>query len=126
MPAYNFQERFADAIKAGEKRQTIRQRGKRPPPKVGDTLILFTGMRTIHCRKLLQAKCAAVEPISISAAMRMVKMVRLVGWTYIYVPLDADEVEALARADGFDNANEFFRFFQEEHGGTLSGHLIKW
>jgi len=30
MPAYNFKERFADAVESGAKLQTIRRRRKRP------------------------------------------------------------------------------------------------
>jgi hypothetical protein len=36
------------------------------------------------------------------------------------------EVDQLARADGFATVDEFFAFFQSEHGGTFSGYLVKW
>ena len=65
MPALNFQEQFAAAVESGEKRQTIRSERKRPI-KVGDTLYLYTGMRTKRCRKLGSAGCVGIEEIRIN------------------------------------------------------------
>ena len=53
MPALNFRAEFADAVERGEKCQTIRayrKDGRNPKP--GDTLHLYTGMRTRACRRL--------------------------------------------------------------------------
>lgn len=43
MTALNFFPRFADAIRNGDKRQTIRPRGQRNPIRAGDPLSLYTG-----------------------------------------------------------------------------------
>jgi hypothetical protein len=60
MPAYSFQKRFVPALLAGlepgpwvpgMKRQTIRRQRKQRP-QVDTRVVLYTGMRTRHCRKL--------------------------------------------------------------------------
>ena len=56
MPSLNFQERFAEMVERGEKRQTIRRVRKRPIDR-SDTLYLYTGMRTKSCRLLKVASC---------------------------------------------------------------------
>jgi hypothetical protein len=66
VPALNFQSRFAPLILAGTKRSTIRRRRKdRRDPKPGQTLYLFTGMRTKSCRRLLETRCERVRPINL-------------------------------------------------------------
>lgn len=124
MVAYNFQARFAPAILDGTKCQTIRPRGKRRPPRVGETLQLFTGLRTKDVKRLLfrDAVCTSVEGISISARTGVVSMLCSNHWQW----LDSDQVEALAKADGFASTDAFFDFFLEHYGQTFSGWLIKW
>lgn len=124
MVAYNFQERFAPAVECGDKTQTIRARGKRRPPRVGESLQLYTGLRTTTVRKLLWTDpvCESVEDISLSARTGVVSMIRDGRWQH----LSPDEVEALAKADGFACADDFFDFFLKQHGPTFSGYLIKW
>lgn len=128
MPALNFKAQFADQVRNGEKRQTIRARGKRRPPRVGEPLMLYTGMRQVGCRKLLDAVCTSVEPISMSLRGKgVVQMPRTAGigeplWAFLF----DDEIEALARADGFPDAAAFFAWFRENHGDTFSGYVIKW
>ena len=126
MPAYNFKARFADQVKNLEKRQTIRARGKRRPPRVGEPLMLYTGMRTQNCRKLLDAACASVEPISMSIWSKTAQMPRNVGAETVWTFLDDDELEALARADGFASVDALFAWFAETHGDTFSGYVIRW
>lgn len=126
MPAINFHVQFADAVKHMEKRQTIRARGKRNPPRVGDPLFLYTGMRTAACRKLATAPCTAVEMITIDAERGEVTMPRSFGGHQAWTRLDADEVEQLARDDGFADVAAFFEWFRSNHGKTMSGYLIRW
>lgn len=117
MPAYNFQAQFADDVGGGHKRQTIRPRRKRPT-RVGDTLYLYTGMRTKNCRKLLEATCQSVEPIEIFP-------------TYIKINgrvLPHTEMTALAGADGFADLGHFYDFFRDHYGvpHEVELELIKW
>ena len=128
MPALNFKAQFADQVKNGEKRQTIRARGKRRPPRVGEPLMLYTGMRQVGCHKLLDAVCTSVEEISISPAIYSVQMVRQLGdgSRCIWLPLSDDAVLELSRADGFASRDAFFAWFAEHHPHGLNGYLIKW
>lgn len=124
MPAINFQARFAEQVKNREKRQTIRANGKRKPPRVGDPLMLYTGMRQCGCRKLLDVVCSRVTPITISARNKTINMANtlLSRWQI----LTDEEAEQLAIKDGFASADELFRWVSANHGETLSGILIEW
>lgn len=122
MPSYNFKQQFAEAVRTGAKRQTIRQRGKRKPPKAGDIAHCFTGLRTQQVSRLGKFPIESVEQIGISASGRTVSMPRDGRWH----ELDEAELQALAQADGFASVDDFFAFFQSEHGLTFSGYLIKW
>jgi hypothetical protein len=126
MPAYNFNPQFAGAIERREKRQTIRARGKRRPPRIGETLFLYTGMRTSACRRLLTSPCTGVELIQIDAKRREVSMPRPFGAGQAWTRLEDDEVELLARDDGFASADAFFAWFDAVHGRSMSGYLIRW
>lgn len=126
MPAINFQAQFADAVKNLEKCQTIRARGKRPRPRVGDPLFLYTGLRTAACRKLITVVCSSVEMITIDAERMEVAMPRGRAGFQAWTRLESEEVEQLARDDGFADGAAFFDWFRANHGKTLSGYLIRW
>jgi hypothetical protein len=124
MPAYNFQGRFAQLVADGVKPHTIRPRRKRPTV-VGDTLYLYTGMRTRNCRLLRTETCTAVTSIDIGK--------NVMGEDHVLHDgrfLDRAQVEWLARADGFDSVEAFFAFFRDTygrtHGPTFRGELIAW
>lgn len=116
MPAYNFRAEFTELVEKGGKRQTIRRRRKRPT-RVGDRLILYTGMRTASCRKLAEAVCKCLRDISIFGPGQ----VSMDGW-----PLFPDEIEALAEADGFLSAYEFIDFFRRQYGLPFEGVIVMW
>lgn len=122
MAIYNFKGQFGSAVRSGAKRQTIRARGKRPPPQVGDWAYCYTGLRTKNVCRLGQFKIVRVTQISISANSRIVQIPKDSRWC----SLNEQEVEQLAKADGFSSADDFFAFFAKEHGGVLGGHLIEW
>jgi len=126
MNEFNFSARFADTVARMEKRQTIRARGKRRPPRPGEPLQLYTGMRTVQCRKLAEVVCASVEPISISCLTRTVSMITGEGSLARWQSLDDDELDTLAKADGFSGSLEFFEWFHGNYGRSVSGYLIKW
>ena len=122
MPAYNFKGRFAELVASGAKPHTIRPRRKRPTV-VGDTLYLYTGMRTRQCRLLLTTICHAVTSIDIG--------INIQGEDHVLHDgrfLDTEEVEALARRDGFASATDFFAFFRTTYGPgpVFRGELIEW
>jgi hypothetical protein len=65
MPSLNFKAQFAESVESGSKKQTIRANRKHPI-RIGDTLYLFTGMRTRNCRRLGEATAKMVRDITIS------------------------------------------------------------
>jgi uncharacterized protein YqfB (UPF0267 family) len=126
MPTINFQERFAPDVESGRKRQTIRKRSQRRW-QIGDTLYLYTGQRTHHCRLLGTATIRLVRLIFIDTTRESIV---LESWDAPGHPcldlLSVYEARALARADGFATLDEFFVFFERTHGPRMSGHLISW
>ena len=114
MVAYNFQPRFAEAVASGEKRQTIRREGKRIHADRGDTVHLFTGMRTKNCRKLGEAVCTRSTYCAIRAD----------GITTGDFP--AMDLDKFAKADGFDDFNDMKKWFRDTHGLPFIGRLIQW
>ena len=58
MPAFNFSPQFADAVAAGRKLNTIREKQR---GKVGDPAYLFTGQRTKKCVRLGEGTLVRVE-----------------------------------------------------------------
>ena len=119
MPALNFQKQFAPKVEAGEKRQTIRAERKdgRMPAKVGDTLALYTGMRTKGCRKLMDAECIDVSQVCID---------RVPDGVRVAVNHQRMDAEQQAKADGFDSAKAMADWFDKTHGLPFYGHLIRW
>ena len=122
MPAINFQKQFADAVESGEKRQTIRRfRKDATNPLVGDTLFLFTGQRTEHCRLLREVRCTSTSIFEIhthddGGVSLMLDLQRLT----------IAEGDQLAKADGFAGVPELLKWFEDTHGLPFVGLLIKW
>ncbi len=122
MPAVNFQKRFADAVESGEKRQTIRAyRRDGRDPKPGDTLHLFTGMRTRQCRKLGEQVCVDVTPILIGPSG--IALHPYTDECLARTPVDAD-TEAVA--DGFESFAAMRAWFEKTHGLPFNGLRISW
>lgn len=117
MPLIGFKKRFAPLVESGKKRQTIRAKrrdGRNPHP--GETLYLYTGLRTKGCRKIGEVTCLGVQEITIDPTD-----INLSGtW------LNIAGREAMARADGFKDFAEMRDFFDREHGIPFSGLLIQW
>lgn len=116
MPALNFKKQFAECVKNGKKKQTIRAKRKFPI-KEGDILYLYTGMRTKNCTKLKQVVCYHVHNIEI----RKTGDVLVDG-----VKLNIGNTEVLARLDGFINFDEMYDFFRKTHGFRFLGQIIHW
>ena len=129
MPALNFQKQFAYKVESGEKRQTIRKLRKRAidNPRSGQTLYLYTGMRTKSCQKLGEVICKSVDQITIEENGDIV-----VGIDQ----LDAWQESKLVEDDGFNTLGDFLDFFRktykskpfsmENDGLPFYGLLIKW
>lgn len=125
MVAYSFRARFVAPIEAGTKRQTIRAPRKRHA-KPGEELQLYTGMRTRACRLIRLATCRTVWPISLSMPRAGLGEI-ILGERFINDPSNLD---AFARADGFEDWWQMREFWRDAHGRDLpdpwSGVMIRW
>lgn len=114
MALINFQKQFASSVEMGEKRQTIRKPRKNKI-KPGDTLYLYTGLRTKNTKKLKEVKCKSVENIKIYEDCYVLDN----RWK-------VSPIDGLARADGFKDGDDMIEWFKKTHGLPFKGWLIKW
>jgi hypothetical protein len=128
MGLYNFQRRFVSFIKSGAKTHTIR--GVRAhPDKPGNTLHLYTGLRTKKAKLLMRVPCVKVEEIEIWHEVATAEdrgpsffVVRIDG-----THLDKTECESLAHRDGFSSFHEMMKFWIEPKNRLpFRGHIIHW
>ena len=131
MVALNFQKQFADDVEERRKRRSIRApRKDGRDPKAGDTLQLYTGMRTKACRKLgPDEKCRRVRPVEIDHMGVTIAGRKLyAGDAPAYAGgVDPEHYDSdFARADGFDCFQSMREFFETEHGLPFRGNLIEW
>lgn len=119
MPLYGFQPQFGPMILNHRKRHTIRPRRKRPT-RPGDTLYLYTGLRTKNCKFISEETCEAVDPIVIDPEEKMITLngVQLIG----------PEKKEFIYRDGFDEQEDFFSFFTRYPDEVLEHDLecIYW
>jgi hypothetical protein len=100
MVAYSFKRFFSPQISVGIKRQTVRA-DRRRHARPGEQLQLYEGMRTRHCRKIINPDplCSNVSPIVIEtsdANDRFITSIEVGG-----IRFNSDDMEEFARADGF-------------------------
>jgi len=119
--AYSFRPQFRAPIIAGTKQQTIRADRKRHA-REGETLQLYTGMRTRQCKAIGTATCFTVQPIRIEVENAVIGT--QTGRTLTTI----DELDNFARMDGFDDWKAMRAFWHENHPDTpvFSGVLIRW
>lgn len=118
MVSFSFQEAFVPLILSGEKRMTIRKKARCSP---GDTMHLFTGLRTKSCQKIGEARCQAVAPIKIGAESITIGMGGVVT-----LMARTDELDFFARNDGFESWQPFRDFFKDRYGLPFSGFAHLW
>ena len=109
MVAFNFKPEFTDKILSGVKRSTIRTTKR---CKVGDIMQLYTGQRTKKCRKLKDAICTGVHPVTIDEHQRL--------------HVDIEDAGYLWQREGFDSPDDFIDFFEDHYGLPFTGYLHKW
>lgn len=128
MVALNFHADFAPKVEDGSKPHTFRVEGKRPPPRVGQTLHLYTRMRHPGCRLLKAVPCTRVQRMA-------VKIVETPVGTFAERTIDGNPMtmaqnEAFAIADGFANWAAFVAWLRTAHEipahGIVRGYLIWW
>jgi hypothetical protein len=127
MPSLNFQTRFAEDVRKGFKRQSIRAPRKdgRAHAKVGDTLKLYTGQRTKDCRLLGEATVTRIAKVVVhefgiflDGAMLPIVLISCWPWEMTH--------HEFARLDGFADFAEMRDFFEELHGLPFEGVVIFW
>lgn len=136
MVAYSFNRRFEVPILAGTKCGTIRAVGRRRHARAGETVQLYVGMRTRQCRLIGKAVCTSADPIEITVESwsRGPRITRISIGSGGPVLNPLSDLDAFARRDGFENADEMAAFWWTTHraliscGETLafSGLLIRW
>lgn len=121
MVAYSFKAHFAGPIRSGTKRQTLRNDRKRHA-RVGETIQLYTGMRTKHCKLIGTALCLDTRLIRLDLEDGRVEFAS--GNAITELP----NLDAFAQVDGFTDWRALMAFWAKEHPGVpqWSGVRISW
>lgn len=126
MVAYSFQRQFIEPITARRKGQTIRAVGKRRHARVGQMLQLYFGMRTQHCRKIIDDQaCLRFDRVRMNFGLRTV-VIGPDGGPLLDRRADLDRFAVL---DGFENweaLDDFWRTWHPDHrffDGVMPGWL---
>ena len=147
MPSLNFKKQFVPGIRAmldreyarrlkiKPKRTTIRAMRKVPIRK-GDTLYLFTGLRTPHCERLGEVKCLKVETVEITEK-KVAGAVAVAAASRAKKPLEGlievrtegkllsrRDTQAFAIDDGFTSIVDLAAWFKDQHGLPFTGQRI--
>ena len=125
MPVLNFQKQFAGAVKSGKKRQTIRAPRKYPIKK-GDTLYLYTGMRTKKAVKLNEVVCRSTWVIKINENGYNLQNDLGQFWIVSNRQNHILIMNSFAQSDGFKDWDDMIRWFEKTHGLPFKGTLIEW
>lgn len=110
-----FKPQFKDKILNGTKIHTIRE-DKHKRWKTGRKITFATGVRTKNRNVFLEGECTYVDRIAIFPHQKKV-------WMYSK-PLNNDEIEILSKNDGFDNVEDFWKWFEAK--GANDYRLIHW
>lgn len=136
-----FKKQFASKVLDGTKTQTIRKVSSSPKahvPKVGETLYLYTGLRTKYCQHLKDAVCTDTFPLSLAyypdhygkpawrIEVPMVKGKEFFAEVAGRAVLSDSRCDYLAVKDGFKDAAEMMAWFYKEHKDLLNPSDLKF
>lgn len=124
MPAYNFKLRFASLVENGQKRQTIRQTAK--GARRGVKAYLYTGQRTANCRKIGEGTITDVMPIEIGRLSCGEPYAEVTEHDGNLTHMVYEQLDSLARDDGFSNGEEMVEWFDTLYGLPFTGYMHKW
>lgn len=117
---YGFKKEFILQIKAKTKILTFRAIGKRRPPRLGERLFLWYGLRTKHSQKIGEAICEVVEECWIHE-----DKIKIASGPPIICSLDL--LEAIAKMDGFESWEKLKDFHRKENGSLPARRwMICW
>jgi hypothetical protein len=135
--AYSFQPRFVAPILDGRKTHTLRA-GRRRHAAIGETMQLYTGMRTTSCRKIGEAICDRIYAVQLMFDHRtpivFYHPLPIARGAYLRdherPVVDKPDPDAFARSDGFtdfaDMREFWFQTHDLRHGAEWHGFLIGW
>jgi hypothetical protein len=126
MAALSFKGRFVDLILEGKKNQTIRN-FRKYPIQPGETLYLYFGMRTKHCKKLKEVVCKEVSQIYITE-LGVVITSHSDSFPYLQTATitKIDSLNEFAQRDGFVSWKEMKLWWTTTHQLPFTGQLIQW
>lgn len=105
-----FKERFVEPTLLGTKVFTLRNKRKNQP-KIGETLFMYTGLRTNKCRKISdKEKLISTQEVLIYIS-RGLDMSFSISITVDNRMLSWDEVESFVRYDGFVDREDFANYW---------------
>lgn len=114
MGLYNFKQQFVPMILDGTKTHTIRAPRKGSQDVPGNTMHLYTGLRTKNAKLLGRFECVAVDEITID------RMLITVDRVVLFI----DERDALAKRDGFQSFEHMLKFWEGKL--PFNGHIFHW
>ena len=120
MVALNFKKQFAEAVRSGVKRQTVRREGKRKLIITGTKLQLYTGQRTKDCVKLGDAVCTGTSAVYLDCMISGRCPSRRMP-----LPRRDEKNTSSPAQDGFKDEIEMLEFF-DRAGLTFDGWVIYW
>ena len=134
MVAYSFNPRFELPILSGAKSGTIRAIGRRRHARAGETLQLYVGQRTRHCRLLCEAFCTAVDPIVVTVRATdgapTIEAIAIENafrpGRYHAVHISPEAIDTFARRDGFIAGDDMARFWVSAHGDLVADGMIRF
>ena len=115
MVAYSFKPRFEMPILGLQKTGTIRAQGRRRHARPGETLQLYTGMRTKQCRLLARAVCCSVDRLRVWFDQPRVIIGELAHEFAVGETNHCYDFDEFARADGFTGFDDMAAFWWDTH-----------
>lgn len=104
-----FKPRFVEPILIGTKVFTMRNKRK-VEPKIGETLYMYTGLRTSHTKKITdKEKLMSIQTAHVSIEVNPSKfslVVKVDGRT-----LTEDEITDFVVYDGFEDREDFIKYW---------------
>lgn len=122
---FNFKAVFADRVAYGRKAQTIRAHRKDGKvPRQGDTVKLYTGLRTRNTKLLLEGVVTDCFPVHIDLHHDAYDRPFIING----IRLRPGEARSFARLDGFTDANDMQAWFRETYGPEqdFEGFCVRW
>lgn len=120
MALINFsREDFIKAVEKGTKHFTVRFLRKNPLRK-GESLQLYTGLRTKHARKLRDTVCKNIWEL---------KIVNKKDKFLFYLDgkeLPGNEIKDIGNRIGFNSTEDWVTYFKEKYKFPFRGQLIEW